>query len=234
MKKIFLLAGIVLYLSSCSPASKTSYWNAAGIYGNAADTLITQSLFTDKNSTITEENIQKVLDGNIQLPQNLRVAVIRLDNDGRRYWNDEDYQKMNQAYMDLLTEQLKKSGRVVKVSSIPDLLISRPLNFTSVREAAVRMQADIAVVYSITGDTYSRYKLFSKSEYKAFANTQLIILDIRTGLVPFSTVITRDMTGQKKEDELDIAETRRRIQHEAALLTLADIGGKLDEFFEKK
>jgi len=62
----------------------------------------------------------------------------------------------------------------------------------------------------------------------------LIILDIRTGLILFSSVVTRDATGQKKENELDNSEAMKRIQYEAALLTLDDIGQKINEFLSIK
>ena len=239
MRNLLIIASILL-LASCDNMRRSSndavnsYAEGRANSGVNVDP-ITQSLFSDKNASITEENIQKILDGTVKIPDKLRVAIIRLDQQERRYyWNNEEYQKMNQAYMDLITGQLKKSGRVIKATSIPDLLINRPVTFTSVREASVRMQSDVAVVFSITTDTYSKYKLFSKTDFKCFANTQLIILDIRTGLVLFSSVVTRDAAGQKKENDLDRAEALKRIQHEAALLTLDDIGQRINEFLAVK
>ena len=238
MRNLLIIASILL-LASCDNMRRSS--NNASFssfesrgYGVSNDP-ITQSLFNDKNTSITEENIQKILDGSVKIPEKLRVAVIRLDQQERRYyWNNEEYQKMNQAYMDLITGKLKNSGRITKASSVPDLLISKPLTYTAIREAAVRMQADVAVIFTITTDTYSKYKLLSKADFKCFANTQLVILDIRTGLILFTSVVTKDAMGQKKENELDNSEALKRIQHEAALLTLDDIGQKVNEFLAIK
>ena len=113
---------------------------------------------------------------------------------------------------------------------MPDLLISKPASFTSIREAAVRMQADIVVVYSIAGDIYSNYKFFTKPDIKAFATTQLIVLDVRTGLIPFSTVVTKDVLSQRKKEELNNSEASSRIQQEAVLLTINEIGQKIKDF----
>jgi hypothetical protein len=121
---------------------------------------------------------------------------------------------------------------VVKLAAIPDLLLSRSPSFTNIREAAVRTQADIVVVYAITSDIYAKYKLFSKSDIKAFATTQLIILDVRTGLIPFSTIVTRDYLSQRKKEELDHAEASSRIQHEAVLLTIDEIGQQIIAFLK--
>jgi hypothetical protein len=234
-----LIIFILVLLASCdgmrNASGNSSRFYAEGRENGVNDDPITQSLFTDKSASISEENIQKILDGTIRIPDKLRVAVIRLDQQEKRYyWNNEEYQKMNQAYMDLITDQLKKSGRVTKVSSVPDLLVNKPLTYTSIREASVRMQSDVAVIFSVTTDTYSKYKFLSKADFKCFANTQLVILDIRTGLILFTSVVTKDATGQKKENELDNTEAMKRIQYEAALLTLGDIGEKINGFLTIK
>ena len=229
----WLVAGIVL-LTSCETTKQTG---SSNMDYSAGDTIITQSLFNDKASTISEDNIQKILDGGYKLPQQLRVAIVRLENAAQRkryYWSDEQYLKTQQSYLDLFSEKFKQSSRVTTISIIPDLLISNPPSFTSIREAAIRMQADVVVVYSITSDIYSKYKLFSRPDIKAFATTQIILLDVRTGLVPFSAIVTRDAFSQKRKDELDNGEAASRIQNEAVLLTIDDIGKKITEFLNKK
>jgi len=146
--------------------------------------------------------------------------VVKLEGTEQRrcYWNDEDYLKTQQSYIGLFTEKLKQSASVSKVTVIPDLLISKSPSFTSIREAAVRMQADVVIVYSISSDIYTKYKLFSKTDIKAFATTQLILPDVRTGLVPFSTIVAKDVLSQKKND--------------AVLLTINEIAKKLTAFLQ--
>jgi hypothetical protein len=166
----------------------------------------------------------------------LRVAIVKLENAQAKnyYWNDEDYLKTQQAYLDLFSEKFKQSPRVVKLSSIPEILVSKSPNYTSLRESAVRMQADVVVIYSIVSDIYSRYKFLNKPDIKAFATVQLIILDVRTGLVPFSTVVTRDYMSQKRKEEMDNAEARNRIQNEAVLLSINEIGEQVTRFLAAK
>ena len=226
-----------VFISSCETASKLSSPKPAS-GPEYADTLITQSLFNDRSSTINEEGIQKILDGNYKLPQQLRVAIVKLEPQLKAhywsYWNDEEYLKTQQAYLDLFSEKFRQSSRVTKLTIIPDLLISKTPSFTNIREAAVRMQADIVVVYSITGDIYSKYKLFTKTDIKAFATTQLIVLDVRTGLVPFSTIVTKDYLSQKRKEEMGYLEARNRIQNEAVLLTISEIGQQVIEFLRTR
>lgn len=233
MKQVTLILLIAIAISSCETAKQTAYASNEG-YTNG-DTLITQSLFNDKAATISEENIQRVLDGSYKLSQQLRVAIVKLESSSQRrnywsYWNDEQYLKTQQSYLDLFAGKFKQSSRVAKTFSIPDVLISRSPSFTNIREAAVRMQADIVVIYSIASDLYSKYKAFSKPDIKAYATTQLIIMDVRTGLIPFSTISTKDALSQKKKEELENAEAASRVQNEAVLATITEIGGKITDF----
>jgi len=238
MKQTILLITAIVLLTACNTTRPLG--NNPGSDFPSGDTLITQSLFHDRASTISEENIQKILAGTYELPQQLRVTIVRLEPTPQlkryywNYWSDEQYLKTQQSYLDLFSDKFRQSARVTKLSIIPDLLISKSPSFTNIREAAVRMQADIVVVYAITSDIYSKYKLFSKSDIKAFATTQLIILDVRTGLIPFSTIVTRDFLSQKKKEELDNAEAASRIQNEAVLLTINDIGQKITEFLNAR
>ena len=196
------------------------------------DSPISRSLFTDKNATISEENIGKILDGRLKLPARLRIVVVKLDNQQRRWylWNDEKYIKNQQAYVDQLSGRLKKLSKVEKVSVVPEMIISAEPTMTSIREAAVRMQADGIVIFATTSDIYSKYRFLSKTDIKAFATTQLLYVNTRTGLIPFTGIVTRDFLSQKNEADLDLTETRMRVQDEAVRLTISELGDKLTEY----
>ena len=120
-----------------------------------------------------------------------------------------------------------------KVSVIPEIVVSKSPSFTQLREAAVRLQSDLVVVYSIASDIYSRYKPFSNPDLKAFATIQLIVLDVRTGMVPFSTIVTKDQLSKKTKSEMDNAQASARVQHEAALLTIDESSRQMLDFLKK-
>lgn len=229
---LLLLVAIVTGCGTPHQASSGMYVQDFGIY-EPNDPLITQSLFSDKASTINEESIQKILDGEYKLPAKLRVAIVKLETPQKQngfYWNDEDYIRNQQAYIQTLTGQLTRSPRVAKVTLVPELMIGKPVSMTNLREAGVRMQADVMIIFTSVGDLYSKYKLFSKADIKAFATTQVVVLDTRTALVPFTYITTKDVLSQKSATDLDYAEARKRIQNEAVKLTISDMGDKLVAF----
>lgn len=236
MKKLIIIATVAVGLFSCGGSTRLG--NQAYNYQSTNDNQeepITASLFTDKNATISEENIQKILDGTFKLPEKLRVAVVKINSqNARSYWNDEDYVKTQQSYLDLFESNLKKSNKVVSVLSIPDLILGKPQTFTNIREAAVRMQADVVLIYAISTDLYSKYKLFTKADIKAFATTQIVLLDVRTGLVPFSTVVTKDNLSKKQDSDIGNSEAVKRIKNEAVLMTIEELTNKLVSFFNKQ
>jgi hypothetical protein len=127
MKQTPLNIVVIALLTSCGTTRPVG--NSSGLDTPSGDTPITQSLFSDRASTISEENIQKILDGTYKLPQQLRVAIVRLEPTPqlkRYYWSDEQYLKTQQSYLDLFMNNFKQSSRVTKLSIIPDLLISKP------------------------------------------------------------------------------------------------------------
>jgi len=214
--------------------SSGNLYRAAG-YHSVFEEPITHSLFTDKNATISEENIQKILEGSFKLPDILRVAIVKLEGLNRRNywdWTNEEYLKTQQSYLELFTENFKSSQRVTSVSIIPELLISRNPTFVHIRESAVRTQADIVAIFSITSEIYSRPRVFSPDMIKAFATIEFILLDVRTGLIPFSTIVTRDYESTRQKEDFDLSEARNRVKNEAVLLTINEIGEQLTKFLK--
>lgn len=199
---------------------------------------ITRSLFDDKDRTISEEDIQRLLSGTIKLPDTLRIAIFKYDNESvsryyTHWWTDEEYMKTQQSFADTLMQPMTLAPNVKKVIPVPTLMTTQNPTMTQLRETAVRLQADLLVVYRVTSDIYYKYKVFNKDEAKAFATCEAIIIDIRTGVVPFTSIITRDKMVVKQKEDLSDSETRKRAEHDAVLLSLVETGKRITDFLKK-
>jgi hypothetical protein len=198
-------------------------------------TPITESLFNDKDRTLSESDIQKLLDGRLVLPDKLRLAVFKFGMNNQFYskYNyyraDESLVKAQQSYIDTLVAGLKNNRRVESVHPIPSLMLSSNPTITQLRETSVRLLSDLLLVYSTTSDIYYKFKAFKKDETKAFATTEVFLMDIRTGLVPFSTVVTKDYYTKVLKDESE-DEVRKRAEREAVILTLTEASKQIDIF----
>jgi hypothetical protein len=224
MKRInFYFIVIACFITSCGIPNRARHTEP-----------ITESLFNEKDRTLSEENIQKLLDGKLNLPDTLRIALFRYGMTNRYYskfynFADENLVKSQQSYVDTLMSSLKDNRRVQSVHPIPSIMLSSSPTITQLRETSVRMLSDLLIVYANTSDIYYKYKVFKKDEAKAFATTEVLIMDIRTGLIPFSTVITKDFLTKTLKDE-SIEEARKRAEKEAIVLTLIEAGQRVNVF----
>jgi hypothetical protein len=237
-KPTLLLIIVAIFLYACGGSREAS--RVPGIEtvrGYEEPDPIRQSLFDSKDRTISEDNIQRLLNGKLILPDTVRIALYQYSRSPRNryytgYSSDEDFLKAQQSFVDTLIHHISQSRRVKKIVLIPNLMISSTPNITSMRETAVRLQADFLLVFSITSDLYYKYRMFSKDEAKAYATTECMIMDIRSALVPFSTIVTKDFYSKKIDADANVEELRRRTERIAILETLTETGSRLANFMQ--
>jgi hypothetical protein len=151
---------------------------------------------------------------------------------GRAYWRDEDYLKLQQSQVDTLTEALMASDQLAEVTPLPSLMTPSRVSIPILREAAVRMQADLLLVYRVGSDTYSQYRTFARDKVKAYSTCEIVLLDVRTGLVPFTRVVSRERLEMKQPADLDLSETMRRAEQTSAAETLKTAAQDLVQFMK--
>ncbi len=200
--------------------------------------IITQSLFSATEQTISEANIQKILDGEIELPDKVRIAIFKYGNPVvnryyANYWPDEDYLKLQQSYLDTLIFQIQKSNRVERIFPIPSLMMSTQPNITELRESAVRLQADLLLVFTVQSDIDTKYNMFSKNLAKAFATCETILMDTRTGVIPHSDVITKDFFVKRESQDWSDTEMQKRAKNGAVMLSLGRTGEGIGQFLRR-
>ncbi len=199
--------------------------------------ILTKSLFENDNRTISEENIQKILNSKIILPDTAKIAVFKYASTStNRYysswWSNEEYLKMQQSYSDTLMAQLKTIPCVQKMILIPSLMISNNPDIFQLREAAVRLQADLLLVFSVNSDIYYKYKMFGKNQAKAFATCEALLLDTRTGIIPHSNVITKEFLLKKGDEDWNEEELMKRAEHGAVIISLIETGKSAGLFLQ--
>lgn len=200
---------------------------------------ITQSLFDSKDSSLSEENLQKLLDGKIILPDTVRISVYKYGTPStnqyfNQYWNNEEYLKIQQSYLDTLISQIRQAENVKRVVLMPSIMVSRSPSITDLRESAVRLQTDLLLVFSLHSDIYYKYKAFTKDDAKAFATCETILMDIRTGVIPHSSVVTKENFTKKLSTDLSVDETRKRAETGAVIQTLLESGKRVADFLQEE
>jgi hypothetical protein len=229
-----LLLTVVLF-SGCASMQQKSMMATAEY---AAKEPIATSLFPSDQAVMGDEAIGRILSSKLELPAKGKLALMRFpDGDawgsryyGSSYWRDENYVKLQQVQVETLTQSLLTSEQILEVAPLPSLMTPRQLSIPVLREAAVRMQADLLLVFRIGSDTYSQYRAFAKDKVKSYSTCELVLLDVRTGLVPFARVVSRDQLELKQSTDLDLSETMRRAEQASAVEALKVAAGELVGF----
>ncbi|MBK6929539.1 MAG: hypothetical protein IPH12_01250 [Saprospirales bacterium] len=229
---MFHLNPIALYiflagacLASCSPAA---YRYADDGPGGP----ITHSLFEHKERTISEFDIPRILDGKIALRDTIRLAVFQFGAaQARRIpWYDEENLKTQQQWLDSFTLALQRAPRIQRVQYLPGMITGDNPDIHQLRESAVRLQADMLLVYSLNSDLFLKYRTFKKEEAKAFATCEILLMDIRTGVIPFTYIATTSAQSKKEKSDFDPGELNKRARDKAVLQVMLECGQKVADF----
>ena len=132
-----------------------------------------------------------------------------------------------------LVGKLRSSPLVYDASFLPGLLIPQKRTVGHYREAAARFQADLLLVYRPSCRTYEKFRFLAPNEAKSFCNVEAVLLDTRTGIVPFTVVASRDFVVRKTSEDFDLNEMRRRAELEALSAALGEAGDELVAFLAK-
>jgi hypothetical protein len=198
-----------------------------------AETAGKESLFSGDSAVLSDAEIDRILKFNYVPPAQSRVAVLALGQETWLGYSDE-LARSGEEIRGEFTAQLKTASTVTSASYLPSLLIPSRRSVASFREAAARYQADLLVVYQTSCRTYEKYRMFSANTSKSFCNVEALVLDVRTGLVPFTTVATQELTVNQSDSEINSYETMRKAELGAIRDALGRIGTSVSAYLGRR
>ena len=183
------------------------------------------SLFREDQAVISNESIEQVLNAKITLPENAKLAAVRFGQ--MPYWWgwSEDFVRTNQQIDDDFLGRLRQTRRLRKVMYLPSMITPTNMTIPFLREAAARCQANLLLIYRTSSHSYDKQRFLGPDEVKAYCTVEAVLLDTKTGTIPFSTVVTKDFAAQRSRSDTDFSETVAKAQQQAigsAWLKLAD------------
>lgn len=238
LTQFFLFALFLCLMGSCGTAKlATNSYSPAPIQEN--QDYLTKSLFNSKDKTISEEGIAQILDSEIQLPDTIRLAILNYASNSinryySAYWSNEEFLKLQQSFIEIFKKKLSANSKVKQIILMPKLMIGTNPNILTLRESAVRLQADLFLVFSVNSDIYYKYKAFKKDEAKAYATAEALLMDVRTGIIPFSDIVTRE-NQVTKDNMIDLSsqDTQKRAENGAIQLTLEELSTRVNDFLKE-
>ena len=237
---IFAILLAVSLLSACGTApakyNRSTLENFNRSQGDYGGPMLTESLFNYQDRTLSEEDIRRILDGHMGVRDSVRLAVFNYGGSMARYgawrWYDEESLKSQQLLLDTLNNALARSRRVQKVVFLPSMVTGANPNINQLRESAVRVQADMLVIFRLNSDIFQKYRAFKKDEAKAFATCEVVLMDIRTGVIPHTYVVTKSAQTTKIEGDFTEEEMQKRVLRAASLEALLEAGVKTAAFLD--
>lgn len=233
-KHLCLLLSSVLVLAtgcagkyvSVSQSRPDSYYGSLSATEAISDS---DSLFSSDNAILSDADVEKILSFRF-VPQALnRIGILPLGQFQWHGWSDE-LDQAGEAVQDALIEKLRSAPSVYDAAYLPTLLIPEEKSIGHLREAAARYQSDLLLIYKTSFRTYQKYVFFSPDKSKAYCSLEAVLLDTRTGIVPFTILVSRAYTAEEEKTDMNFYETIRKAQLAALESALSEVGDAVVQF----
>jgi len=237
MTRFLVIAACLYGLAGCSavPVDGTSP------YAGADEPEIIGSLFTSDQAVMSDEAVSQALDGVVRMPGNARIALLDLSPErqsarlyGWNYWRTEAYMNQQERYFTALADPLIALPAVQKAVPMPSFTVTKEMTLSQIREAAVRMQIDTLVIYALRSDIFYKYRFFSANEVRGYATCELALFDTRTGIMPYTDIITHKEVVKQNSSQEGLAETEMRAELAASEKCLEQIAAGTASFVSRR
>lgn len=232
MHRRFLTLVVLLLLAGCTAPVSTGLRPDA-YYESVSSDEATASLFSGDEAVLSDEAIGRILEFDYEPPALSRVALMPFGRELWSEWSEELALASDRMRTDVLG-QLVASPRVYDASYLPSILIPDRKTVPHLREAAARYQADLLLVYRSYCRSFERYRLFSADRSRAYCGVEAVLLDTRTGLVPFTSVVLESFEATERDSDINFRETMLRAQLDATADALAAVVGEIVAYLDKQ
>jgi hypothetical protein len=89
------------------------------------------------------------------------------------------------------------------------------------------------MVYRTYCRSFERYRLFAADQSRAFCGVEAVLLDTRTGLVPFTSVVLKSFEAMKNETDISFRETIHKAQLKATAEALSEVSSEIVTFLAR-
>jgi hypothetical protein len=232
MSRNLLICMTAFALSGCAtyPVSTTPRPDA--YYDTSESERPVASLFAGDASVLSDEGIKAILNFDYTPPPLSRIALMPF---GRETWSQwsEELSLASEEMKSTVIDSLLASPKVYDASYLPSILIPENRTVPHLREAAARYQADLLLVYRSYCQSFEQYRFFSADKSRAYCGVEAVLLDTRTGLVPFTTVASHIYDVEKSDSDTNFRETQLRAQLTATSQALGDVSTEIVSFLSK-
>jgi hypothetical protein len=197
---------------------------------------ITQSFYKDGNKSLTGTQIKTLLSQKVVLPTSIKLAVVKLGHLSDTTTLNGSHRQGNQntIIQDATVEAFEKmrgpNKRIKEVAMVPEILMPNEPNLENLRDVAAIMQSDLVLILQTKSKTDSKFHIHKKNEAKAVATIEAIVVDIKTGVIAFTSIATNTAHIQEGKD-FSYEELYIRATTDAENKALSEITKNIDQYF---
>jgi len=221
---------VCVCMSGCSTnftASRPAEYFAAGAGALESD----GSLFGADTEVLSDAEIARILDFRYSPPPLSRIALLPFGWGTWTRWSQEMANSAAAVDAHVLTA-LRASPKIYDASILPSILVPDQRTVPHLREAAARYQADLLLVFRSACQTFEQFRLLQSDRARAYCAIEAVLLDIRTGLVPFVATSTQNYEVVETDADLNFRETLLRSQLDAIGSGLTEVAQAIAQFIE--
>ena len=200
------------------------YYASAGLSGAGELSLVAADA-----EILPDEDLARLLAYEYEPPPSSRIALLPFAWDYRSSWS-ADLARAAAVVDARMVETLEAAPGIFDASYLPSMLVPEKQTVPYLREAAARYQADLLLTFSSSCRAFQGTRLFQPDEARAYCRVDAALLDVRTGLVPFSAASTQTVEATESDGDLVEAETMLRAEIDAIAAALAEITDAVVEF----
>ena len=187
------------------------------------------SLFSGDAEVLSDQAIAEILEYEYQPPLLSRIAIMPFEQQVWTTWSGDFLLQSEQLKQNLI-DRLVESPRIYDASILPTILIPEQRTVPHLREAAARYQADLLLVYRSSCYSFERYRFFGSDRSEGSCAVEGVLLDVRTGLVPMTSVQSENYGAEQNPEDINFRETILTAQLEATGVALAAVSEAIVEF----
>lgn len=188
------------------------------------------SPFPQDHALISNDAVRELLAGKVSLPSDATIAVVQLTGAYYGRWGSSAVHRKTRENDENLALALKKSPKIKAVRIIPSIMLPPRQTLPALREVAARCQADYLLIYGARQDSYHRSKFLAGDQASSYCEVEAALVDIRTGVVPFTTSAAEDFKVAENRNDYAFAETLSNAQAAALGRALQTVAVKTVEF----
>lgn len=218
--KALLFILITLLIQSCGSSkykmgSDNAYINTSK-YQKRKE--LKKSFFKKEANSFTEKQIKTLLSSKVNLRKPLKVAVVKLGNKNNSWYNSPNSFSGGSMNVSEKNEKaikgiLKRSKYIKDISFIPSFMMPEENTIRNLRDTAALFQADLILIIQSSSIMEFDTNLLANNEAKATASIEAIMVDVLTGVVPY-TALTKGTHHTKrtygKDKDFSNEELKRR------------------------